>query len=199
MRSPTNAILTGLAIADFLVMIDYIPFALYNADMITNNDEEKYSSTWAMYILIHAFISQILHTISIFLTVILAIWRYIAVEFPQRNRIWCRMRTTIKAIISSYVITPIISLPIYLTSDRVPYNEWIYSNGTTVNKTMNVTKTFIIDHHIVNITLYKVGNSTLARDHPSLQKITFLFYGGKLYYLMLMERLTFCGFIFHPN
>jgi hypothetical protein len=184
MRSPTNAILTGLAIADFFVMIDYIPFAMYNADMLTKNDEEKYSSTWAMYILIHAFTSQILHTISIFLTLILAIWRYIATEFPQKNRIWCSMKTTIKAIISSYVMTPLISIPIYLASDRVPYNAWIYTNGTSIDKSINVSNALIIDHHLVNITLYKVGNSTLARNHPTLQKITFLFYGGRFFSIL---------------
>ena len=29
MRSPVNMILTGIAVADFLVMLEYIPFTIY--------------------------------------------------------------------------------------------------------------------------------------------------------------------------
>lgn len=38
----------------------------------------KYS--WAIYLLFHMHFTQILHTISISLTVTLAIWRYIAIK-----------------------------------------------------------------------------------------------------------------------
>ena len=46
MRSPTNAILTGLAIADLLVMIDYIPFALYNGNLLSLTREQKFTYSW---------------------------------------------------------------------------------------------------------------------------------------------------------
>lgn len=36
--------------------------------------------TWAVYLLFHMHFTQILHTISISLTVVLALWRYIAIK-----------------------------------------------------------------------------------------------------------------------
>lgn len=45
MRSPTNAILTGLAIADLLVMIDYVPFALYNG-ILSLSRVQKFTYSW---------------------------------------------------------------------------------------------------------------------------------------------------------
>lgn len=90
-RSPTNAILTGLAVADFLVMIDYIPFSWFDYILPNMNHMRKtlfsYSTAW--YIMFHSIFAQICHTISIWLTVTLAVWRYIAVAYPHRNRIWC--------------------------------------------------------------------------------------------------------------
>lgn len=103
MRSSTNAILTGLAIADLLVMIDYIPYALYNG-ILRLSRTERLSYSWVFYVLFHATFAQICHTISIWLTVTLAIWRFIAIGFPQKNRLWCNMRTTVIAIVSSYII-----------------------------------------------------------------------------------------------
>lgn len=179
MRSPTNAILTGLAIADFCVMIDYIPFALYMGSIgVGSKPYDKFTNSWSLYILLHAFISQNLHTISIFLTVILAIWRYIAVGFPQKNRVWCDMNNTLVAIVGSYVLTPIMTIPIYFVAERVAFNKLIFVNGSAVPATIVVTPEFISENHIENATLYVVSVSQLARDHPSLSQFTFLIYSG---------------------
>lgn len=115
MRSPTNSILTGLAIADLLVMLDYIPFTLH-LNIMNKSKRDKYDYNWTMFVLFHSNFSQVCHTISIYLTVVLAIWRYIAVVYPQHNRAWCTMRTTTVTILLGYVLCPILCLPIYVTS-----------------------------------------------------------------------------------
>ncbi|RWS12379.1 FMRFamide receptor-like protein [Dinothrombium tinctorium] len=81
MESPTNKILTGLAVADMLVMIEYIPFSFHNYIQTNQTDEERFALPWAVYTLIHAHVSVVGHTISTWLTVILAVWRYLAVRF----------------------------------------------------------------------------------------------------------------------
>ncbi len=164
-------------------MIDYIPFALYNGNMITSSEHVKYSFGWTTYILLHASVSQILHTISIFLTVILAVWRYIAIGYPQKNREWCNMNNTIWAIISSYVITPIISIPIYLTMERVPSHKYMFPNGTSIANSPQVTPEFRQEHQLENITLYYLSNSELSIAHPALLQVTFLIYGGELFFI----------------
>lgn len=79
MVSATNAILTGLAVADLLVMIDYIPFTIHNYVNGGQSQEEKFSYTWSIFTLFHAHFSIVCHSISTWLTVILAVWRYTSV------------------------------------------------------------------------------------------------------------------------
>lgn len=162
MRSPTNAILTGLAIADLLVMIDYIPYAFIGYILPQMNiSREKllaYSAVW--FILFHSIFAQICHTISIWLTVTLAIWRYIAVAHPQKNRLWCVMRTTLIAIASSYVVCPFIAIPLYLSFSITTSVEQLNLDGyaLTADNTGEAR----------NVTLYKINSSELANKHSLL-------------------------------
>lgn len=87
------------------------------------------------------------HTISIWLTVTLAVWRYIAVAHPARNHEWCNMRTTSVAIISGYIICPLLCIPVFLT----------FSIQSTVNLKTNAT------YYVVNL-------SDLGKFHNDLLK-----------------------------
>ncbi|XP_068629939.1 G-protein coupled receptor dmsr-1-like [Battus philenor] len=112
MVSSTNSILTALAVADLLVMLDYIPLALHIYTKI-GSELHKNSYGWAVFVYFHSIFSQTFHTISIWLTITLAVWRFIAIKFPQKNRILCNKRNTNIAIALAYVICPIMCLPIY--------------------------------------------------------------------------------------
>ena len=79
MHNSTNFILTGLAIADCIVMISYAPYAFHNFLRKNISEESKYSYSWTLFTLIHSNVTIVFHSTSIWLTVILAIWRYIAV------------------------------------------------------------------------------------------------------------------------
>lgn len=76
--APINRILTNLATVDMLVMIEYIPFALYEYFVLP--ERQKFPYGWAVFVLFHMHFAQLLHTISIALTLLLAIWRYIAIR-----------------------------------------------------------------------------------------------------------------------
>lgn len=75
--APINKILTGLAVADMLVMLEYVPFAVY---MIYEAEKRNFTHKGAVFLLCHVHFSQVMHTISIFLTLTLAVWRYIAIR-----------------------------------------------------------------------------------------------------------------------
>ncbi|XP_058121989.1 G-protein coupled receptor dmsr-1-like [Anopheles ziemanni] len=170
MRSPTNAILTGLAIADLLVMLDYMPYALNSIPYLRLSREERLTYGWAWYIMFHSIFAQICHTISIWLTVTLAIWRYIAVAYPQRNRQWCDMSKTLAAIFSSYVVCPFLAVPIYLSFSIQSNVELLAGDGNTWLK-----------HDAPpgggrNVTLYRLGTSQLVRDNPALLNVNFWIY-----------------------
>lgn len=77
--APINRILTGLASADMLVMVEYIPFATYVYLVLPEHKMFPYG--WAVFVLFHMHFANILHTISIALTLTLAVWRYIAIRW----------------------------------------------------------------------------------------------------------------------
>lgn len=134
MRSPTNTILTGLAIADLLVMFEYIPYTVneYLFPQFHVPRETQRSYGWAVVALSHSFFSQTSHTISIFLTVTLAVWRYIAIAHPQKNRAWCNMRNTLITIATSYIVCPMLCITMFLCVDIVPQQELHAANGTLI-------------------------------------------------------------------
>jgi hypothetical protein len=77
-RAPINRILTSIAAADVLVMLEYVPFAVY--EYIVLPERRLFPYGWAVFVLFHMHFSQLLHTISIGLTLTLAVWRYIVVR-----------------------------------------------------------------------------------------------------------------------
>jgi len=135
MRSPTNAILTGLAVADLAVMLEYIPYTVH--DFILTDSlprEDKLSYSWACFINFHSIFAQVLHTISIWLTVTLAVWRYIAVGYPQKNRVWCGMRTTIITITTAYVVCVLVVSPsLYLITAITEWMDQLNAEGKAIN------------------------------------------------------------------
>ncbi|XP_067144311.1 G-protein coupled receptor dmsr-1-like [Centruroides vittatus] len=115
MISPTNAILTGLAVADVSVMISYLPFAIHNYVRVDQSKEDKFSYGWAVFTLFHAHFTVVCHTISIWSTVVLAVWRFLSVGFPANNVEWCNMSRAKLAIALTYLNCAVFCLPVYLT------------------------------------------------------------------------------------
>ncbi|XP_034483145.1 sex peptide receptor [Drosophila innubila] len=159
MRSPTNAILTGLAVADLAVMLEYIPYTVHDyilSDLLPREQQLSYS--WACFIKFHSIFAQVLHTISIWLTVTLAVWRYIAVSYPQRNRIWCGMRTTTITIAMAYVVCVLVVSPwLYLVTAIAKYQLTLDGNGKTI-KSLPLSQ-YVIDNE-EQITLQVMSSTT---------------------------------------
>lgn len=183
-RSPTNAILTGLAVADFLVMIDYIPYSWFDYILPNMNYTRKtlfsYSTAW--FIMFHSIFAQICHTISIWLTVTLAVFRYIAVAYPHRNRIWCNMRTTLITIASAYIVCPFAAIPLYMATAIQASTEILDGNGQILKTNGSISISASANHHSNNasqtttpwpadfksVTVYKVQFSDIAINNPAL-------------------------------
>ncbi|XP_070508000.1 G-protein coupled receptor dmsr-1-like [Chironomus tepperi] len=138
LRTHINYILTGLAISDFLVMLVYFPYALDHAFSI-NSRPERLTYGYAHYIYTHAMLSQTAHTVSIFLTITLALWRYISVCHPSCKNAF--MNRTLWAIIASYVISPIICLPYYMSLTIQSKSTYVYKGNMTEYKTSNINDT----------------------------------------------------------
>ncbi|CAH4030593.1 unnamed protein product [Pieris brassicae] len=113
--APINRLLKWLAVADVFVMLEYVPFSIYKYLLLPETLDFSYS--WAMYLLFHMHFAQILHTASICLTLSLAIWRYIAIKYSDRSHILCTERRCSIAILSSFILPPILCIPTFMVFD----------------------------------------------------------------------------------
>ncbi|XP_041984961.1 G-protein coupled receptor dmsr-1-like [Aricia agestis] len=113
--APINRLLKWLAVADVFVMLEYVPFSIYKYLILPEKLDFPYS--WAMYLLFHMHFAQILHTASICLTLSLAIWRYIAIKYSDRSHILCTERRCSIAILTSFLLPPILCIPTFMVFD----------------------------------------------------------------------------------
>ncbi|XP_011860396.1 PREDICTED: thyrotropin-releasing hormone receptor [Vollenhovia emeryi] len=123
--APINRILTGLATADVLVMLEYIPFAIYKYLVLPERRIFPYG--WAVFVLFHMHFTQLFHTISIALTLTLAVWRYIAIRFPQYSHTWCTGRRCTIALSCSFFAPLLTCAPSYLVFGIK--TQTVYENG----------------------------------------------------------------------
>ena len=75
---PINRVLRGLAYTDIVLMIEYIPFIFFYYFQLF--PQMSHSYTGALFIWLHVNFLQIIHTISVFMTLALAFWRYSAIK-----------------------------------------------------------------------------------------------------------------------
>lgn len=75
---PINRILRGLALCDVILMFEYIPFIFFYYFRLFPNLLHSYLG--AILVWLHVNFTQIMHTISIFMTLALACWRYSAIK-----------------------------------------------------------------------------------------------------------------------
>ncbi|KAF7282243.1 hypothetical protein GWI33_003041 [Rhynchophorus ferrugineus] len=155
MRWPTNVILTGLAVADLLVMLEYLPFAIHRY-IIADGEKyvESYSYGWAVFTLFHALFSQVFHFISCCLTVILAVWRYAAITSPHKSRYWCDSRKTLYAVLTTYLVCPVICTPFFLSLRILTYNQTCDRHGKILSKKDLETFTGVVTKRPIYVTDY---------------------------------------------
>lgn len=102
MRNPTNAILVAIATSDLLTGIWPVPCYVYFFTLENYRDWVPYRWCFAYHCLID-YLPTIFHTASIWLTVALAVQRYIFVCHAIRARELCTIRNFVRVIIAIYL------------------------------------------------------------------------------------------------
>ncbi|XP_049792536.1 G-protein coupled receptor dmsr-1-like [Schistocerca nitens] len=120
MVSATNSILTALAVADLLVMVEYVPYALHTY-LLKRPRARSYTYAWAVFVLFHSNFAQVCHTVSILLTVELAVWRYLAVAHPRRGQVG--VARTLAAVAAAYLLGPLLCAPHFLAFEVAEVRE----------------------------------------------------------------------------
>ncbi|KAK3107484.1 hypothetical protein FSP39_015530 [Pinctada imbricata] len=94
MRSPTNAILAGMAVSDMFTGLSPLPVFLYLFSMGNYKDFVEYKWCY-VYFALGEWIPTIFHTASIWLTMTLAIQRYIYICHSIQARKWCTIQNVV--------------------------------------------------------------------------------------------------------
>ncbi|CAL1275932.1 unnamed protein product [Larinioides sclopetarius] len=144
MVSPINVILTGLAVADMMVMVSYVPFSFHNYVRTGLEEKEKFTFGWSLFTLFHAHFTVVNHTIATWLTVTVAIWRFMAVCYPAPTMRYRGIPQARIAIACTYIVCTMFCIPNYMT----------------------FTVASSLDYQ--NNTIYKVNFSELAMRHGGL-------------------------------
>lgn len=159
MRCPTNLILTGLAVADLLVMLEYIPFTYHRyIDIKKRQYSRNFSYEWAVFTKFHAIFSQVFHFTSCCLTVILAIWRYLAITNPNSGRFWCEWRKTLSVILITYIICTLICCPLFISYSVIALNQTCDEGDKILLEKDLTNYTGVVHNEIVYITNYVSEN-----------------------------------------
>lgn len=91
MRTPTNLVLMAMALSDMLTLLFPAPWLLYLYTFGNHHRPLRPLSACYAYNFMNEVIPALFHTASIWLTLALAIQRYIYVCHPPLARTWCTM------------------------------------------------------------------------------------------------------------
>jgi len=124
---PINFLLMGIAVADMLVMLEYIPFSIHMYIVNYNNKMEKFSRPWAIFLLFHSNFSIMIHTVSIWLTLSLAIWRFIMIKFPTKSVQVCTLERCKIVLFAGFVVPLFLTIPSFFSFEIQKKNK--FKNG----------------------------------------------------------------------
>ena len=124
MRTPTNHLLTCLAVSDILTMLPYIPFAwhFYCPPVDPVSYPEKFTHRWVYFVVVFTQFLATTHTISIWLAVTLAGFRYTQIRSscpPGPLADQRRMKKVRVAGVLVYVFSVLVLIPNYMANDIV--------------------------------------------------------------------------------
>ncbi|XP_052212274.1 G-protein coupled receptor dmsr-1-like [Dreissena polymorpha] len=127
MRNPTNALLCWLAVSDLLTMMPYVPFVIhfYCAFDPSDSSPEKLTFSWVMYMLFLINFVATTHTISNWLGVSLAVFRYVQLRSTEKGTVAKRrLYSTIQKVIAVvYIGSTLLLIPNYMTNKIVEQKD----------------------------------------------------------------------------
>ena len=128
MISTTNLILLGLAVSDLLTMVSYVPSALqFYCVYGVKPSPARNSHNWVVFFLFHVNFTVTTHTISIWLGVLLSVFRYLYVKCSTDGAVRCSIARAKIAIVLVYLSSVITLIPNYMSLTIL---DWPDPEGT---------------------------------------------------------------------
>ena len=128
--SPINTILVHVSFVETLDALVYLPRTWHEYFRATKcSIQEHRTYTWENISYNSLAIAFLLRQLAAFLTVILAVWRYIAIIHPLKERAWCNIEITRKVITGAYLTSILITIPPYFALNVEPMDRLLDQNG----------------------------------------------------------------------
>lgn len=140
MLTSTNVILTSLAVADMLTMMSYLPYAIYYYCLYKPDPLLGHSLGWVAYLIFNTNFTMTTHTVAMWFTVLLAVFRYIVVSYPVNGPNMCTIRNA-KVIMAAIVILSVLcSIPNYI---MFSVGNYVDDTGCERNVLWTVERDFV--------------------------------------------------------
>ena len=155
MISSTNTILLWLAVADLLTMVSYFPVSIHFYIMKDPKLDFPTSRSvhWIRFMLFHINFTVLAHTVAIWLTIMLAMWRYLFICYPTRGSQLCSMKNAKIVIAFVYVFSSVICIPNFLSTT---HRKNIYPPKPQPN--------------VSSFEYYGLSSSDIVLSNPALEK-----------------------------
>lgn len=127
MRSPTNVLLAGMAFSDMMTGVIPLPVFIYFFSM--GHYKDFVPLGWCLpYKILYENIPTIFHTASIWLTMGLAVQRYIYICHLLQARTWCTIPNVLRATVIIYIVACLSQLTRFIDFYTVPVTVPSYLN-----------------------------------------------------------------------
>lgn len=150
LKTEINTILAALAVSDGLVMLVYVPYAFDYAFNL-NTSDERFTYGYALYLYVHATLTQTFHTISIFLTIVLAFYRYVCICRNSLKKILLKKSNHLMLIACCMAL--LVSVPLFLSLE---INKQSEKSSEGVTYYLLSSSEFSRHHEKVFIWIYSV-------------------------------------------
>lgn len=119
LRSPTNILLLAIALYDTMTGLFPFPAYIYMYTFKKCDDYPPFNFGW-FHRINYEILPFIFHTCSIWVTVVLAIQRYIYVCHSEKAKRWCTVPMALKAIACVNVLALIVAIPMFFEGSFHP-------------------------------------------------------------------------------
>ena len=95
--NPNLILNLGMALADITLVLEYIPFLAYSQLI-----GRPAGWGWAAYLWFHSNFSVVIHNVSVWLTLTVAVWRFIMIKYHTWVPVYCTMERCHLVMLSAY-------------------------------------------------------------------------------------------------
>ncbi|XP_065209211.1 lysophosphatidic acid receptor 6-like [Planococcus citri] len=130
MASTMTTIFLHLSIVDLATLLIYIPTTWHIC--VQHNTTGQHVLAWERFHLFSRCTSSVLYYASAWFTVMLAIWRYMAIVHPFKEHNWCNEAKTRIMLVAGYVIGFVLSVPLILSMQIEDHKQGNSTTSTTI-------------------------------------------------------------------